>query len=131
MTKTRSSRQETPKVPQPHSFWDERNNVISLAEFRLAVRNPPVALKADNNEIDTLFKSFDADNSGTSLKEMVPFLRPAERGVCGRGGSKHPLRARGRRQDVATALREAAEAGANERLRQTWRKWMCRSRSCS
>lgn len=101
--------------------WDKNgDNVISLAEFRLAVRNPPVALKADNNEIDTLFKSFDADNSGTlSLKEMVPFLKALQKEAYAaeeEANILYELAEDGK--DVATALREAAEAmGEIERLK--------------
>ena len=93
---------------------------ISIAEFRLAVRNQPIGLKADNNEIDTLFKAFDADASGSlNLKEMMPFLKALQKAALAAEEETKSLNALAdASHETANALREAAATmGMVERMR--------------
>lgn len=91
--------------------WDKNNDgEISPMEFRQAVRGS-LNLKASNEEIDTLFKSFDADGSGKlDLKELKPALRALQdAAAAGMSEAETWLSAADECKKRAIALSEAAE----------------------
>jgi len=103
-------------------LWDKNGDgAISQSEFRLAVRNKPLSIKADNKEVDALFSSFDADGSGElELKELKPFFKALQNSAY--AGEAEAMRLK----EMAVACRARAnwmrEAGATmgqlERLKQ-------------
>lgn len=74
------------------------------------MRNQPIGLKADNNEIDALFKAFDADSSGSlNLNEMMPFLRALQKAAFAAEEESKSFNALAEAShETANALREAA-----------------------
>lgn len=92
--------------------WDKNGDgEISTIEFRQAVRNQ-LGVRATNDEIDELFKSFDADGSGKlDLKELRPALKALQdAAVAGRAEAASRRSMAEECRARAQQLRAAAES---------------------